>query len=289
MKKDFPRYDLKAFSRDEPRALFYMTRLERLVKDFKGINNSHSHSFYLVMWITKGTGTHTIDFKSYDVKPHQLYFLTPGQVHSWELSADMEGFNLYFEADFFQSRFPGRLYQYPFFHSHQHKPILETDFEKSLFTNLFYNAYQEYKSGKINRLEVFLSYLHIILESANRLYTDKLTVEDKHYYERIRLFEELIEKHFLDIRDLGVYASMLHISPNHLNHICKIVLGKTASQLLYERRVTEARRLLIHTDLNVKEIGYRLGFEDPSYFVKFFRKHTSDTPQEFRQKTLAVR
>jgi len=279
-----PIYNLQSFPHHDPHQLFYMTPLERLVNDFKGIDQSHSHTFYLVMWISQGSGSHTIDFKTYSVGPHQLYFLTPGQVHSWQLAADTRGFNLFFEANFFRTRFGNRLYNYPFYHSHQHLPLLDVTQQQAFFNDLFTYAYQEYEQHQLNRSEVFLSFVHILLESANRLYDQKLTQTAPHYYDRIRQFEDLLEKQFVQVRAVNEYAAQMGLTPNHLNHICQKVLGKTASQLLHERLLIEAKRLLIHTSQSVKEIGFQLGFDDASYFVRFFRKHTGSTPVEFRQQ-----
>ncbi len=279
-----PVYNLRSFPHHEPDALFYMTPLEKLVKDFKGIDQSHSHTFYLVMWISQGSGTHTIDFKTYSIRPHQLYFLTPGQVHSWQLAADTQGFNLFFEPNFFRTRLGNRLHQYPFYHSHQHLPLLEITQQQTLFKDLFAYAYQEYEQHQINRSEVFLSFVHILLESANRLYDQQLPQTATHYYDRIRQFEVLLEGQFIQVRTVSEYAAQMGLTPNHLNHICQTVLGKTASQLLHERLLIEAKRLLIHTPQSVKEVGFQLGFDDSSYFVRFFKKHSGCTPIEFREQ-----
>ncbi|GAB3996473.1 helix-turn-helix transcriptional regulator [Spirosoma daeguense] len=279
-----PNYKLQSFPRHEPDTLFYMTRLEKLVQEFKGIDKPHSHTFYLLMWIRNGSGTHTIDFKTYPVQPNQLYFLTPGQVHSWTLSPDIQGYNLFFEANFFRGRFGQRLYQYPFFHSNQHVPLLEvTDHDARRTDELFTYAYEEYDQQRTNRAEVFLSYVHILLETANRLYSLQLTDSDAQLYDRIRQYEELIERQFLTVREVKVYAEEMNLTPNYLNHICKKVLSKTASQLIQERIVIEAQRWLTHTANSIKEIGFQLGFEDPSYFVRFFKKQTGHTPADFRE------
>lgn len=282
MSSSVPVYKLQAFPRHDPNTLFYITRLEKLVQEFKGIDKPHSHTFYLVMWIVKGSGTHTIDFKTYPIAAHQLYFLTPGQVHSWKLSNDVEGFNLFFEANFFRSRFGNRLFQYPFYHSHQHQPLLDVARSPELFRDLFQYAWQEYKAEQPNRSEVFLSYVHLLLETANRRYTEQRLSTETGLFDRVRQYEELLEEQFLSVRKVTAYAEQMHLTPNYLNHICKKVLGKTASQLLHERLIIEAQRLLTHTAQSVKEIGFLLGFEDPSYFVRFFRKHTRQTPAEFR-------
>ncbi|GAB3959535.1 helix-turn-helix transcriptional regulator [Spirosoma harenae] len=283
MSLSVPVYKLQSFPRHEPEALFYMTRLEKLVQEFKGIDKPHSHTFYLLMWIRQGSGTHTIDFRTHTVAANQLYFLTPGQVHSWELSSDIQGFNLFFDANFFRGRFGNRLHQYPFFHSHQHQPLLEITEQQSLFSDLLTYAYDEYEQRRTNRADVFLSYVHILLETANRLYNQQWIDADTHLFDRIRTYEELIESQFLTVREVSAYADQMNLTPNYLNAICKKILGKTASQLLHERLLIEAQRLLTHTSQSIKEIGFRLGFEDPSYFVRFFKKQAGQTPAEFRE------
>lgn len=289
MSLSVPVYKIQSFPRHEPNALFYMTRLEKLVQEFKGIDKSHAHTFYLVMWLAQGSGTHTIDFRTYTIASNQLYFLTPGQVHSWDLSADSRGFNLFIDANFFRGRFGNRLQQYPFFHSHQHQPLLEVSEQQTFFNDLFTYAYKEYEQRQSNRADVFLSFVHILLETANRLYSQQLPGTDTHLYDRIRHYEQLIENQFLTVQAVRTYAEQMNLTPNHLNHICKKILSKTASQLLHERTVIEAQRLLTHTAQSVKEIGFHLGFGDSSYFVRFFRKHTGQTPASFRQALLAYR
>ena len=277
-----PVYQLHSFPRHEPDEAFYMTRLERLVQEVKGIDNSHAHTFYLVMWISEGTGTHTIDFKTYTIEPNQLYFLTPGQVHSWELSADTTGFNLFFDANFFKGRFGNRLHQYPFFHSRQHQPLLSAISQPGFFRDLLSYAYQEYEARLLNRSEVFLSFVHILLETASRLYHDRQISSDTHLYDRLRQYEELLEQQFLTVREVRAYADQMNLTPNYLTYICQHVVGKTASQLWQERLLIEAQRLLTHTAQSTKEIAFQLGFSDPSYFVRFFRKQTGRTPADFR-------
>lgn len=284
MQSPVPVYELQSFPEHQPDSLFYMTRLEQLMQDVKGIDKPHSHTFYLVMWISQGSGTHTIDFKTYPIEPNQLYFLTPGQVHSWVLSADIRGFNLFFEANFFRNRYGNRLHQYLFYHSHQYQPLVQVSQQADLFSDVFTHAYNEYRQQQANRAEVFLSFVHILLESADRLYSHQQTDADLYLFDRIRQYEDLLEEQFLRVRDVSTYAGQMGLSPNYLNHICKKVLHKTASQLIHERLIVEAKRLLAHSAQSVKEIGFQLQFEDPSYFVRFFKKYTGITPVKFRRQ-----
>ncbi|MDZ7897454.1 MAG: AraC family transcriptional regulator [Arcicella sp.] len=284
MKAKFPVYCIESYpDHSKNKGDFYMAKLEDLVNDFKGIDQSHSHSFYMVMYVRQGSGTHTIDFKTYEVNSNQLYFLTPGQVHNWDLSADTEGFTLFFEANYFSSLYAHRLFDYPFYHTNQHKPLIQLENEINIFDTFFVDAFHEFTTQKPNRSEVFLAQLFIILENASRHYGDQRSPELMGQYHKIRQFEELVNRHFIEKKEIKDYAEMMNISPNYLNSLCKIFLNKTASQLLQERLLIESQRLLTHTELSIKEIVFQLGFNDTSYFTRFFKKITSRTPLEFRK------
>lgn len=101
----------------------------------------------------------------------------------------------------------------------------------------------------------------------------------------IKNFQRLVETHFLELRLPGAYAELLHVTTNHLNALCKENLGKQAGEVIRERILLEAKRLLINVDLSVAEIAYRLNFSDNSYFTRFFKKHEGLTPDEFRKRT----
>jgi len=99
-------------------------------------------------------------------------------------------------------------------------------------------------------------------------------------------FRKLINQYYLEKRLPKDYAAMLFMSPNHLNTICQEILGKSAGELIRERILLEAKRLLINADLTIAEIAFRLNFTDNSYFTKFFKKYTGTTPEEFRMPIL---
>jgi AraC-like DNA-binding protein len=97
-----------------------------------------------------------------------------------------------------------------------------------------------------------------------------------------RKFKRLLEDNFLQVHKVNEYASLLNITEKHLNEICKRFNGKTASAMVFDRLVLEAKRLLQHSDLTIKEISFQLNFNDPSHFSKFFKKHTGVTTKDFR-------
>ena len=100
----------------------------------------------------------------------------------------------------------------------------------------------------------------------------------------LRNFQRLIEDNFKTIKLPKDYAGLLYITPNHLNALCKDYMGVSAGEVIRNRIILEAKRLLINFDLSVGDIAQELNFPDNSYFVKFFKKYTHTTPEAFRNK-----
>src|SRR5690606_11492561 len=93
--------------------------------------------------------------------------------------------------------------------------------------------------------------------------------------------QQLINKHYNTIRLPKEYAELLYITPNHLNALCQDLMGKTAGEMIRDRVLLEAKRLLVNEALTTTEIAYALSFQDNSYFNRFFRKNTGMTPEAF--------
>jgi AraC-like DNA-binding protein len=96
-------------------------------------------------------------------------------------------------------------------------------------------------------------------------------------------FRKLVNSRFAELRTPKGFAHVLHISPNYLNAVCKEIYNKTVSEIIQERVILEAKRLLAHTGLSVSEISFKLGFEDNSYFGRYFRKHVGISPDKYRK------
>jgi AraC-like DNA-binding protein len=101
----------------------------------------------------------------------------------------------------------------------------------------------------------------------------------------VRQFKGLADQHFLNTTQVAQYADMLYVTPGHLNDLIKSVTGKTAKQIIDEKRVMEAKRLLFWGEHTVKQIAGLLNFEDDAYFNRFFKKHTGQTPALFQKTT----
>jgi AraC family transcriptional activator of pobA len=108
-------------------------------------------------------------------------------------------------------------------------------------------------------------------------------------YDLVTRYRAALETHFRDQKTLGFYADNLGVSPQRLNAACKARAGRTASEVLYERIVTEAKRCLLYTEMTVAEIGYSIGYDDPAYFNRFFSQRVGRPPGTYRAEAATTR
>ena len=126
-----------------------------------------------------------------------------------------------------------------------------------------------------------LSLVNLLYIDLARLYKPVVHLNSENYLLKLRLFEDLVEKHFKEIKFPSVYAGMMNITERHLNRICKTCLDKTSSDLIFDRTILEAKRLLMRNGISISEVAEQLGYLDNSYFSRLFKKRTGSTPKKF--------
>ncbi|TGE21302.1 helix-turn-helix domain-containing protein [Hymenobacter aquaticus] len=264
---------------------YYVQQLAAHVRQFPHVREPHAHDFYLLLCVTQGQGTHTIDQITYELQPGSLFFLAPGQAHSWALSADAQGFILFFTAEFYLQYYPAsRLAEYPFFHP-AFPPVIQLPPAETDILPLFERMYGEEKTAAPNRAEVVGAYVYLVLELATRAYPRAVAGAPSAYgLQQVRAFGLLLDEHFRTEKSVRFYAASLALTANHLNAICRRILNKTASDLIHERVVAEAKRQLTHSAQSVAQVADALGFEEASYFARYFKKYVGQTPEAFRHK-----
>lgn len=245
----------------------------------------HFHDFFQIFLIT-GAGRLMHDFRDHDVTGVTLFFLSPGQVHTIRPAPQTQGTVASFTQEFFDHHAPppSMLFDLPFFFSTGVTPWLTvTKEEAARITALFAELQQEYDSAQSGVQEVLRATLRILFIQAGRLYAQKHSVKETSRAALLaRQFHLSLEHHFREWQTLAPYARELGITVNHLNDVIHQETGHAAGELIRQRRLLDAKRLLLHSDLSVSEIGYQTGFQDPSYFTRFFRRHAGQTPGEFR-------
>lgn len=243
----------------------------------------HRHNFYHFLFFTKGAGYHTVDFDRFEIQVGQIYFMIPGQIHTWEFQGDMDGYVVNFDKDFFKNFLlrPDYLSNFSFFSGLVRDAVFQVDEAKiPVVVDLFERMLVKIKNQDFVR--VSLLYLFQLLDEGRA--PTSLTEASAYNHTLLRNFLNLIELNYKRLRLPKDYASLLYITPNHLNALCKELLGQSAGDLIRNRVVLEAKRLLVIKDYSVAEIAYDLNFSDNSYFTKFFKKVEGLTPEEFRKK-----
>ncbi|MFZ4861943.1 helix-turn-helix domain-containing protein [Sphingobacterium sp. Mn56C] len=252
----------------------------------------HIHNFFQVIWFKRGHGNHFVDFKAYEVKDNAIFFIAKNQAHYFDTTANCTGIILQFNEAF----------------------LVQKDSEIDFFIkcNLFNNPYKTPSCCIGNKRDAILdSYITLIQEELNysdtfgkdellRMYLKSFLVQVqrcKNAYEKqisgpifpvdekrkqLVRFNNLVEAHYKNGLTVADYASRLNISTRTLADITNTIVGKSPSIFIQERIVLEAQRMLLHSELHINQIAYNLGFEDASYFVKYFKRHTQLSPSAFR-------
>ena len=288
MTKKMPTYSIcNLLGADRCMTEIVVTRLRDFVQSHQDIQFPHRHDFYQIVLFTRGGGRHSIDFQQFEVKPHQVYYMSPGQIHTWEFDAETEGYIVNFNESFFTSicHNPNFVRDFPLFSSISGTPVNTLDLSCCAeVETTFAQMLEEYQQkDKDFVMDILRGMLTIILVRLSRV-TPHVFKEgaSKHNLVLMRQFEKLIEQHYREKRLPKEYAELMFVTPNHLNALSNSVIGKSAGDLIRERVLLEAKRLLTNSDLMISQIAEMLNFEDNAYFTRFFKKYLGITPEGFR-------
>lgn len=247
----------------------------------------HRAQFYQIIWTEKGSGHHLVDFNSVEIEDNTIFLVPNNSVNMFDKNGTYVGKAILFTDNFFCK-------------NNDDLKFLKTSI---LFSDLY--AISKIKvNPQISDIKVLLNamekefnrtpdttqynilhnMLHIFLLQAERELRKQGFNEHKKcpYLELLVMFKELLEKNYQNEKSVNKYAADLNISEKQLHKATKTILDKTPKQIIDERVLLEAKRLLAHSSESVKEIAYELGYDEPTNFNKYFRKHNGSTPAEFR-------
>lgn len=244
---------------------------------------------YYFFFLAKAKGSyHWVDFIGYQVQPNTMYFTTPHQVHLKERSVGIQGQLLAFTEEFLTLCNDETLKQLPVIkNKFSRHAIPLTAADELLLNTLLQQIIDEASTTQTYRQAALQAYIKLFLVQLSRLYDSTFASDDIFesgntlYVRLLKLLDEHIDK----CHQAADYANSLNVTVGHLNAVTKQHTGKTISELLQERLVLEAKRLLFHSQLSVKEIAYQLNFEDAAYFNRVFKRLTGITPLDFRKQT----
>lgn len=251
---------------------------------------AHSHGFYQIMWFKEGSGIHSVDFKEYPLSNNSLFFLSPDQIHFFDRQHVQKGFVIQFNESFLSDEGSSEnvFLKYNVFNAFDAVPyfllpenasgrlenILDSMKAESDNTNLF--AHRDY-------LKYLVKLFLIEIQRIGRRGTGTpLCINNAGNRLFIR-FRQTLEHHYKQMHTVKEYAGHLNVSVKTLTNSVSASSCSTPLKIINDRIVLEAKRQLCYTDLKIKEIAFLLGFDDPSYFVKFFKRQTGILPAEFRE------
>ncbi len=241
---------------------------------------------YHLLWIESGHGAHEIDFVPYSLAANRLFLVAPGQVHRW-LDNDFQGRIFSFTDGLIEAQsreqmlFGSGLHGWAGAH-----PALELASRAASELITLANLLEgECHCDPVDWpvIKPLLNAFALVLARTAR------ETNAKGQDDRVADLLRLIEDHYIVEHSPQFYATPLGISASRLNQISRYCLRRTVTQLAHDRLVLEARRDLGVTDKDVQAVGHRLGFDDPSYFTRFFRRETGQTPLEFREAVQVTR
>lgn len=251
---------------------------------------AHVHSFYEILWFMEGTGRHTVDFVEYEVKPNTIFFLSPGQIHNFDVKEGYKGLAIKMCTDFMKDEdsMSNTLLKYNVFHTFDTAPCYNLDNEMAeILKRLVADMEAESQnSGDFGNIDILKSLLRIFLVKIQRhgmqdveLHLDTM----KPTHQLFIQFRKMVDKEYTRLHTVQEYADRLNVAVRTLNKCVNECSHKSPLAFINDRITLEAKRMVRYTNMMIKEIAFDLGYDDPSYFVKLFKRQTGYLPSDFRE------
>lgn len=255
---------------------------------------AHMHSFYEILWFQEGEGMHTVDFKDYAAKPGTIFFLSPGQIHHFDRDEGYKGVAIKMCTDMMKDSVLhdagiGKLFlKYNAFHAYDSTPYYNIDDETARMLQPLVDEMEQeaQRYDEYGNMDILKSLLCIFLAKIQR-YGKHDAVECldtlRPSHQLFIQFRRLVEKDYARLHTVQEYADELNVAIRTLHKSVNECSGKTPLAMINERIVLEAKRMVRYSNMMIKEIAAELGYDDTSYFVKFFKRQTGYLPSDFRE------
>ncbi|WP_341770868.1 AraC family transcriptional regulator [Actinocrispum wychmicini] len=233
----------------------------------------HRHTFHEIVYVSTGSGVHVVDVARWELAPPQVFVVAPGQVHRWDDVQGLEGFVILFTDDF--------LLHHPvdrhLLRRLSGRPLAPCD---GGLLRPITELYDEYRWRADGVESVLRALLHVLVVRMARVADTGAPGPAETLVDQ---FARLTGQPGGESWSVRECAARMGVTPGYLAEAIKAATGRTPSHLIREARVREAKRLLVSSDLTVRQVADRTGFADPAYFCRFFRRETGLSPGDFRR------
>ena len=245
----------------------------------------HKLTYYDITLIGEGAGRFAIDDHEFEIERNRIFFTAPNQIREWKVDHMPSGMVLIFEEEFLCNFFSDALFvqNLSFFGKGTNTPQIsitaeQGDYLRNIMVQIEHEIYENKETHLLRAL------LYQASAWLNNIYQSQCPPKDETHFSKSNQFRQLVDQHFRQEHSVAFYAGQLCITPGHLNDLVRKESGTTAKQFIINRLTTEAKRLLLYSELPVSEIAWKLGYTDPSYFVRLFRNETGSSPLTFRKQ-----
>lgn len=252
-------------------------KIEAFRKNVRTTAPHKHHSYIELVYLSAGSGSHTIDADAFLIKPPVLHIIKQDQLHFWNIHSEPAGYVLILKKIFIDQHFDHEL-NYLLSRLSSCSALNIDPGKATVIESLFELLVQENETTE-KQNAVLIHLLKALLTKLLQQLPSSATKSQGNLY--FSFCEQLSASKNL-INNVAHYARQLHTTPQNLNAACKRQTGKPASVIISAHIVSEASRLLRYTQQSVSEIAYQLGFKDNSHFTKYFKKNTGSTPSQIR-------
>jgi AraC-like DNA-binding protein len=269
---------------------FMIKTMEEIDEEAGGIaDNPHRHNYYTIIWSTTATGKHVIDFNEYPIQQYDIFFVSPDQVHQIVTDPKPTGYVILFTPEFpeknsIRNDFIANLKLFK--KSDETPPLQPSDNMIKTLKPFAEQMLVAFHAKGDMYLESIGAYLKLFLIECNNqcsLFPGTNTQIIEVGKTIVKNFKTIVEQNFSRSHQVGFYADTLNVTPNYLNEVIKSSINVSAKDFIQNRIILEAKRMILFTEKSGKEIGFDLGFEDPSHFSKFFKINTGQSLQNFKE------
>ncbi|WP_345954207.1 helix-turn-helix transcriptional regulator [Mucilaginibacter sp. PAMB04168] len=244
----------------------------------------HRKDYYFLALVKRGSSRGWVDTVPYVLKPNSFYFTVPRQVLLKEDISELTSISISFTDEFLALDESGSLKNLPIIQNpdNGHELVL-SDADLIFVEDLLEKIQAEYEAKNNWQHNMLLAYTKVLLIYLSRLYQQQISaVAPQPNRVLLKSYLSKIDEWYTQLHEVTAYADIMNISAGHLSEVVKEQSGKPAIVHIHERLIVEAKRLLFHTNQSIKEIAFALGFEDASYFNRFFKRLTDYTPVSYR-------
>lgn len=284
--KDIKKYDL--YKDDYTRLHFQINDAVPYCKANKAhCYRPHQHSFYQFIWF-RTEGQHYVDYEVISHKANTLFFLDKSQVHTFCKDSPNDGVLYHFDELFLnrQGAESDSWVQQKIFNGIG-DPYLELDDSSiDFFHTISSQLGEEMLKKERNYSHQVYHLFHSLIMTLERLKYAELgsTQAEDSNLQLLVSFKKLIQEHIHSTMSIDQYSELLAVSSKKLTDISKTYLHDTPHNVIKKRKLLEAKRLLSNTNISITELAYKLGFDQPTYFTKYFKKETGLTPKDFARQ-----